>query len=544
MSEAIPKAKPLQHRSARRALGGALDGLVRAVRADLGLANGLASRAALLWREDGLAPMLFEANLLRVGADEALSASSEQGRWILPAFMAGLREVRPHAGVVPDDLRRLAERFATLEPRAASLAEFQEWLWADGAEGFDVKLEPSFVEMLDARGHTSDSLRSGLAAVRAEALFSVDGVAVAVVDLDVAALRPEMQISLDAYAGAVMARELEVSGTTLRALGAACDDPSGWAVAEVAALLELPAVRAAVPPQRLAGRLGALVANRCDTRMLALIGMLSRADDPYVRAVLAALEAQSVGRDIARTAMLEDPTTRAALVDALSRLPSAIAGEIVAGLLERAAETDLAVATLADFWREMGAVKFGDLTTRITSGAGTSRAGAALSNVAIRAGAGSRDIVQIADRVPESVALAFLLGVPTTMLSAATEVLDRVIISAADREAVVRLVAHAPSAARATATIARLRRDRGVAWPISIIVDLLRTAIAHGAASAVVEITRDRRVLDAVRLASLDALDHDRELQLAAARWTPAMLLESMVVRHATAAVRARWRDR
>ena len=549
MSERLPTSKPSQNRMAHRTLGGALDALIRGVRADLVLAEGMASRVASLWRDEGLSPLVFEPTVLRIAGDEGLCASRDHGRWILPAFMAGLREVRARGAIAPDNLRRLAARIAALESSATSIAEFQEWLWADGAEGFDVKLELSFVEMLAARGQSSDGTRAGFAAVRAETLFSVDGdaVSMAVADLDLAALRPEMQISLDAYAGAVAARGLEVSGSTLRALGGACDDASAWAVSEVTAIIELPAARSAVPPQRLAGRLRTLVASRCDARTFGLLGMLTQTDDPYVRAVLGALETQSAGRDIARGTVLDDPSVRAALVAVLGRLPAGIAVEIVEGLLDRVAETDRAVATLADVWLALGAPEFGELANRaitsISETAFRARTGTAMARVAVRAGAGSREVAQLAERLPEAAAMTFLLGMPATLSSLASDAIDRVIASATDLDAVVRLVAHVPSPARATAVLARLAKDRGAQWQFATVAVLLRTALANGAGPAVVGLARNRRVPDAMRLTTLDALADDPALQLAAARWTPAALLDSSAVRHAAAAIRARHRD-
>jgi len=52
---------------------------------------------------------------MKVGEDVVLEAGVDEGRWLLPAFMAGMRDFGACADATAADMRRLAAELAALE---------------------------------------------------------------------------------------------------------------------------------------------------------------------------------------------------------------------------------------------------------------------------------------------------------------------------------------------------------------------------------------------------------------------------------------------
>ena len=123
-----------------RTLGNALDALVRTARLSDPSFPLVARRVYDVWQ--GLASPSIEIAPLELRVDKVLAvkAVEQVGRWLLPAFMAGMRTLRMRPEATCDDLMRLAQELSGLSAELEAIKGFRDWLWSDGAQGFDVQL--------------------------------------------------------------------------------------------------------------------------------------------------------------------------------------------------------------------------------------------------------------------------------------------------------------------------------------------------------------------------------------------------------------------
>ena len=519
-----------------RPLAGALDALIRSVRTQLAgaAADEQGRRLVAIWRDAAWAPIAVEAVSLRAGELVILSASADGGRWILPAFMSGLRELRPRSEVSADDAVRLAEHLGAIAVDAAAFAVFQNWVWSEGAEGFDLKLESTFIELFDARfaASVAEAQAVNIAAVRAVAMVPADGEThnVSSEDVDIAALRPELEVAIDLYATAARSRGLEVSGATLRALGTGCDDPTSWAIAEIDAVLANLPLRHSFPAERLARRILGQVTRRCDARLLGALTAMRCAEDPYVARTLVVLESIGAGTQIGHATRLDEVTSAAALATWLATAPERLARDAVRGLLRREESSgdiarflaDLLVANGADWWlavveprslEPIHAGLFGDVLTRIAPPSST--------------------ISGLLAELPPATSAALATRLPARMLEPHADALGALMWSA-PIDTALALFDAVPVAALAPRLAERVRKDRGQGWTAPHVARLvtiwLRMRLDPAPLAALVRVSQ---INPATRLSVLLALAPAREAQANAARWRFGELFEPPSLRHA-----------
>lgn len=488
-----------------------------------------------LWIERGSTVMRLDTDMLHIDELPSLEISDERGRWILPAFMSGLRTLKPRREVTPEDWLELAVRLGRLEISSESLSSFQDWLWSDGAEGFEVSLDASFVETVDV---IATSVEREFSAVRTEALFALDGetAIVAASDLDAAVMLPEMTIPIESFVDAAEGRSLEVSGATLRGLSEACDSIGAWAGAEIQAVLAYPALQKGYPAARLARRLTTMIATRCDASMLRLLVTLGRDATQYVRDVWAHLANTNVGATIATGCKLSDPIATSALLDAAARLPETVSNELCRGLLARDGEP--AVRVLCELFDKLGGVQ---LIARGIDDTTGENAGRQLARMVIRLGLRGRDVDAIVSRLPIAAALAFVETSGITSLP--TDVISR-LAEAGEPTRTIEIAVRTRSRDLAERLLDRLPRDRDARWPEEIVEALGSLARDVGLADRVVEAIRSHRVAAEIRLALLRAIEDAPDLEARATRWSPTLLLHTRDVRSAFAEARARRRTR
>lgn len=514
-------------RTSVAAVGGALDALIRSVRIDAGDVNALATRAVDGWRAAGLVPLDVEVSAICIGSQVTVAFAEQRGWWIPLAFMAGVRRVTPRADCGVDDLRRLAERLAILDTSAASMTELQAWIWSDGAEGFDIEIQPSFVEMLDDRAGQAAAV-AGWNAIRTAGLETLAaGISVPTSDLDRAALRPEMHLALDRYSQAVKARETEVNSTTWRELACGGDDAAAWTGAEIAAVLRSPALQAGFPAERLARRIGSQTATRCDARLLLTLASIATGATPYERTTWSRLLALDLGRAIAR-----------GVLDA-----GVAIAEALAPLLEASAElrTAIVVQLLEDDRASAGALIAALARLRAPGWILASIAPAALTQDGVR---GLARAHRACDFVVADVELA-LAVMSTDVTGAYFQHLEPAVrprlpvalarlVAAVSMPTLAELVAGLPadlSPIVVDALLGRLVRDRGAGWSAGIVADVVERVAPTAGRAQLVRFARDRRNHEAARLAVLAVSPRFPALHRAVVRWRPSELLETADLR-------------
>ena len=354
---------PLPDRGARpsyvtdaRAVGPALDTLVRTVRSRGAGQVALADRALSVWRRADSTRLELRADGLYLGTSRVLEGSGTERQWLLPAFLAGVRVLSLEPGTTSEQLLAVAVELGALGVNAEEVTRFQDWLWGDGAEGMQVDCQPSFVEVMDAVAAAESAMgrpASPFGAVRGEAARAEDGVALDVRELDAAALRIEFDVPLEVFTRTHGERPSSLPADELDALRGACDGAAAWAELETDAVLSYPALQLAVPPARLARSLRGRLAGGALAELLPMLVELHAATDAYRKAVTAALAADGLGPLLGERAEPRDGQLSPLLPDLLARLPPADARSCVHRLLDRAgAEPDLLRALAA--WMHSG----------------------------------------------------------------------------------------------------------------------------------------------------------------------------------------------
>jgi len=318
-------------------LGTAFDGVVRSSRMPLASQLKVAERFLELWRAQGEPWLTVDSTNQVIDGQVALSYATEEGVWLLPAFMAGLHAFRPKAMVHPEEVRRFAEELGNLHPDLGAITQLRDWLWSEGAEGFELNLQSSFMEADDSDLADAIIDRQRAGAIRADALsaFGPGAVGVASRELDAAAIRDEFQAPLDFFLDAATEGGLTEEDGEVAALGAHVEDATRWAAAQIEAVLARPELRGVMPAARLARQILVLLSERADPRVLDYVNRLSERSDPYAQALSQALDDPDLGQSV--SSRIEATTANGPVMARfLAAAPPRVARGLAQGLLERA----------------------------------------------------------------------------------------------------------------------------------------------------------------------------------------------------------------
>jgi hypothetical protein len=341
-----------------RAIGGSLNALVRqTVLYRKGVEKGakvqeggmsdtqkaLAERTARAWRRAEPSALELEPTRVMCGGDTALEADAEHNQWVLFAFMAGVRRIEPKPAMTASDVLRLVQELVLLEASTKSIGHFRDWLDADGAEGFDVRVHTSFREAIEEIDIEEErEFGKAFAMARFEAPRSGDAVYIASRDLDMVAMRKEFEIPIEMYAAEAASAVGGLSDDDLKAIGVRCDDANAWATAEIEAVLNIPELRTAITPEHMARRVVTRLSTEADQRFLMLLTKLNSRKDPFRQAVAQALGTQEVGEIIARQLQIHEAAQVEALGQFLVLSPPGVSQAVMSGLLERASDEPVA----------------------------------------------------------------------------------------------------------------------------------------------------------------------------------------------------------
>ncbi len=529
----VNEATAPQERSKARLTAGALDALIRSVRTQNAMASGTVGRTFDILMQDNRPALHIEATALRVEHDLALTADEDHGRWLLPAFMAGLRRVRAQEDCRAEDLHALALELSALKLTPRQLEQFADWLWSDGLEGFDVEMHTSFAEVLDV---TDDPARQKLqiAAVRAEmAMTLASDVQVTVRDLDAASLLQEFQTPLDAFAAEARSGRLGLSAEEADELRKGVDESAFWVRQEITLALAHPALRKALPPGQVARSLVRVAAESFDNDFMGLVAALSQHTDDYARAVVAALENEPVGDAIAERAPLDEAGLQR-LLHLLTGKSAKFAAGIARGLcersaLERAKGQQLAEAATTRLAMALGIQKFVDLidVEKLSPNART-----ALASVAVRARADVPVLAGILGALPASGAMPILAGFPGAVLSRLDTTVARLLREASprDRTGLAQILLAPERGASARPLVEVLVETWGMGWELRTVRLIAEAAVRQNCAAPLVAIVHHTQTPVEVRLPLLDVLAQSPQAE-EVLKWRFAELMDADAIR-------------
>lgn len=325
---------------------------------------GAAERAHGVWRVIPGAALEIAATKVSVLGRPALEANESDGRWLLPAFMSGLRLIKPKVEMSAEDLQLLADALARLESDVESIGRFRDWLWSGAATGFDVELQHSFMEVLDDApidGPTDGGIyepAQAVSAVRTEVMRAISEQAVAISArvLAEAATRDEFDLPLGSAAPSVGSARFAIPPTEVAEIRGDCEDRTRWALDETLLLLAHRQLYEGARPERIASAVIALVDDDAHHAAAALVDSLTnlaRRSAPFVRDVLRALDRESFGDALAR-ALLKDVRNAARYAEALLVTGPTSSARMTARLLEAAARDPEWLDALASMMNASG----------------------------------------------------------------------------------------------------------------------------------------------------------------------------------------------
>lgn len=516
-------------------MGGAFDALVRSIRGMADRDRQVAIRLLAQWKNLPDADLTIGPLTLTTGGVVAVEAGEHTGRWLLPAFMAGLTSVRLREGATPEALMALALELSSLSATEAAVERFSSWLWSDGAEGFDVRVERSFA---DGAGVADTGRAAGLLAVRGATAVAMDGaVAIATVDLDRAAARDELAVSLNLFVQGAQARAFDVSPEVAARLRIDVDDAGHWAQHEIAAVLANESLRALVPPSRIAAGLLA----RLETHVLPLLPVVSdiaREPGKFHRAVFDALVAGGISETLARAFPSEsDGASAERLAALLELLPLTARRSFAQTWLERAAskpaqrEPFLALANRLGPARLHGLLDVNALTER----------GLLWWTRALLEEKKADALPELFNRLAVERWTIALSVVPTTELSVLHRHIERALVGGGrpGDEMIEALLKDARPL-----VVNALLDGHGHGWGGKAVHRVAKQAAADAKGrTRLVELVRARKAPETVRLAAIAALEGQAELE-EAVRWRMAEMLEPASLRSKLETLRERIRDK
>jgi hypothetical protein len=523
-------------RTRARISAGALDALVRALRAHQPGMEPLMERCWEILHQPPTAKLEIGAATCSIDGETALEADAERGRWLLPAFMAGLRSLTVEPDSRPADVLALAQALSTLKLVPSQLGQFADWIWSDGLEGVHAELHTSFAEILEIPDDPARQVAE-IRAVRsdmADALASAHRVTTR--DLDAAAVLAEFQAPLDTFARQAHAGNLALLQPEMDALRVRAEDTAFWVRQEITLALAHPELRSSMSPRSLARQL-VRVAGESFAQFLTLCSALAGHPDAYAQAVIHALEDEPVGKTIAARTPL-DRNGAMQLAQVLRGQSAKLAAGVVHGLIERAAregaEAEQFAARMAAVVGE--AVWCGHLDPNLVPAS----ARPAMARIVAVARFSPPQLGRILGLLRPAEAIAALAHIPADTLTGLDEALLSLLADASARERatlVVPLLEHSRPATLAR-LVALLAESRAEGWDLRTIRLIAQAAIPHGQGEALLHLQRSSTVPIVIRLALLEALAHAPETAEPALRWRAAELLDASEMRERLSALR------
>lgn len=508
----------LLDRARSKQIAGTFDALLRTVRTQNAMAGGTVARTLEVLTQEPRPNLHIEATTLRVDDEMGLVADADHGRWLLPAFMSGLRRLQAQEDSRAEDLHALALELSSLKLVPRQLEQFADWLWSDGLEGFETELHTSFAEVLDLADDPARQ-RLQIGAVRSEMAVSLaSDVHVTLRDLDAASLLQEFQTPLDAFTAAARSGRLGLAAEEADLLRKGVDETAFWVRQEISLALAYPALRKALPPASVARSLVRVAAESFDGDFLALVAALSQHPDEYAKAVIAALENEPVGDAIAMRAPLNDSGLQR-LLHLLTGQSTKFATGIARGLCERAAAeyasaahggtptttghvVEAATARLAT---AVGVRKYFQLVdvTKLTPGGRAS-----LAAVAVAVNADAEILSAILATLPTPATLALVARLPQTVLPKLDSTMLRLLRESPpkDRTTVTNLLLapERPDGAKLLVTV--LTETHAEGWELRTVRLAAQAAVKQKCAEPLVTLTRGQQAPPDARLTLLEVL--------------------------------------
>ena len=394
-----------------RSVAAALDSLVRTCRTAPATVTGLAPRALGLWQAAANPVLRLESDRIFMGEREVLVTADLEGRWVLLAFMAGLRTLAPGKDATEVELVQLAQILAELQPELASVHALRDWLWCDGAEGFDVTLDLGSADGLDEATLDVRKHQENLANERtiASGRLSSDAVAITSKLVDITSSRDEFQRGLDQFAKAVTTGKMALTGHEAERARTEWEDPTFWLDCQLMLAIRVPDLRCNQSIDRLAKSVLQLLRSAPTERALRTWTHLRGRTEPVARGLNEALERNGAGKVLA-CRLSEELEYLPEVAGLLSGEASPLSQEVATELLERCVGSPRAFRQLGELVQSVGPAQY---FAHLYLGALSPTATVALGKLLGALGASKRLLQEllVQSPAPSGLRLATVMGV-------------------------------------------------------------------------------------------------------------------------------------
>lgn len=504
-----------------------LDALVRSARRGNTSARYISGRLRDLWYGSPDRTLLLGPTELWMSKKEALVAEADKGRWILPAYVAGLRALTAREESTGEDVERLGVELGGLQPEVSRIGIFHDWLWSGGAQGFDIQVDDSPIDTLEALPDEDEgeTAATGVPASIVDAWNELLEAAAA--ECDAKALARDYRAPMEHYTRAAPAVALVATSPEADALRASVPAADAWPLLELQTVLERPELHGMLDPTRFAGRLLALiqVAERVDRAMLDAIDDLARSDDPYASALLAALQGAPLG-----TAVGDRLDLRGLDLEFLAKFLSSV--EVVTGaallnrIVRRGAGEGEALQALVFLINHWG---IGVFLKHVDPGQVPAPVGATIVRTLAETGAPVAFVRDFLSRVPPNTAATALVAVPDYLVPMRDLIRDLLTQHPADCAVLVQKLV--PTAGVEVVGEALLA-SQAVGWTQKMLSHLLPALMQRPRGDEVVaQLARLRGAEISTRFLALDALKQRPALLAETIKWRATDVMEPSEIR-------------
>ncbi len=541
--------------SVRKLLASSIDSLVRSIRLGLPNLKPLIRRSTDILRSHPGTVFEVRPTCLLVDDEPTLEADENQGTWLVPAFMAGLRGLTLREEVLEDDVRKLCTELSNLEPKLKAIDQFRDWLWSGGAEGFRVTLDQSFTETMDAITSAEDGKNPFLVSPE-RALHSKRALGT---------LRPAwerdpnqrpspFQLGLRQFSRLALGGNFKLGAALQTQLKAKTENRGAWMGAEVDAALAIEKLREAVPAEQLATRIQSRVLDGADASVLNLISLLFRGESQHRKEVREHLLRSGIGRLIAGHLELRDPLLLTALEELLGCAPEAVSRSAFRELLGRAVEDKTILKLCLDLVTRRGVTASRAMVDEAQLDQRAALPYARILWKVAKAGEGSGTsaasvMSEILGKLAPEIALSILCVFPPILSVQFQDQFQRLVV-AGDVETRRKAIELLGSSALngdvlwgGRVLLAALQESQAQGWDSHSLYGVLEKLLKLGLGRQLVALGLDRSLPTILRVGCIDVLDGQPELlaQVAAKRFTE--FLEPQEVKRSLKTARIRLKE-
>lgn len=242
-----------------KALGALFENLIKAARQQGRQAITIATRMLQLWQSMPETVLRIEFDSLFADEELVLEMDEDQGMWMLPLFLGGVRSFTLNPWATSSDLAALGYMIASLRVSSQDVEGLRDWIWAGGASGIEIELGPTSLDVIDLLGVDPEAISRGFGRGdnAGASMMSIEpsGLKLDKEQLKAASLRPEFKTTLDLFSQGLKLRGFEATSTERQQLKAQAQDTERWRINEFMATIKTPQLRQLLGPTRILDQL-------------------------------------------------------------------------------------------------------------------------------------------------------------------------------------------------------------------------------------------------------------------------------------------------